>query len=269
MLREAFARSKLELRVGSLLFPSVNPSACTCVNDNPDHWIPGPGACCLNDISGGCYVSAFGSSDQLGFAPAADWLAKVPGMLQPIAGLAALDTALMEAEDAWSMVDAEERLATVLFNNAATACEPQSSHYQRAARQVDGTVPMYVVGSASDPMTQSGLDELALLAGTGASLKPTDATRLGDALALRAALKHGRCRFEFEEAVSYEHLHLVAKASDGSTREIPLVQGRERGYRVSGKSAVLTETLCAEVLAGAFSDLHFETGCVTAAKLSP
>jgi hypothetical protein len=82
-------------------------------------------------------------------------------------------------------------------------------------------------------------------------------------------MKHGRCRFDFEEAVSYDHLHLVAKASDDSTREIPYVQGGERGYRVNGKSVVLPETLCTEVLAGAFSDLHFETGCVTAEKLSP
>jgi hypothetical protein len=34
---------------------------------------------------------------------------------------------------------------------------------------------MYVVGSASDPTIPSGLDELALLAGTGAPLKTMDA----------------------------------------------------------------------------------------------
>ena len=270
MLRDAFSRSKLDLRVGSLLFPSMSPSTCACVNDNPQHWIPGPGACCLNAISGGCYVSTFGSSDQLGFAPAAEWFAKVPSLLQPtIMGGSALDTALSEAERAWSTIAPAERLATILFSNTAAACEPESRHYQRAASQVDGTVPMFVVGSASDPTIQSDLESLALLAGTSRPLQATDAARLGDSLALLAALKHGRCRFEFEGPVAREHLHLLARASDGTTREIPYVHGGERGYRISGTSAVLTEPLCAEVLAGAFSDLHFETGCVMASSLTP
>lgn len=270
-LETALSQRIPELSVGGLFYPSEPPQACPCDQNNPNHWIPGPEACCLAETQTVCSVNPLGSPDQIGIGSTTSYLGALRERVQqsPTNGGSPLSLAFQYAGDALSALPVEERLALIVVSDGQADC---STDPDAAAKVLEGMqrwnsarVPSYVIGWASDTTTQMQLDALAAAGGTDRVWTQANAAQLGQVLARRAEITRGRCHYSFDQPVNRRFLHLVVRR-DGQEYEVMQGMG-ERGYDVGPSDAALSDALCADVLEGRVSDLQFKDGCVELPRL--
>ncbi|MGD8861919.1 MAG: vWA domain-containing protein [Myxococcales bacterium] len=267
------------LTVGGQFFPSIDPNATSCVCNviNPLHWIPGPGACCLNGTESSCVVSSITEPDQINFGPADDFITGLPDQwrLQG-AGRTPLQTAVEQADMALSGATLEGPVSIVILTDGEPNCDTDPNAVMSYVQGwADEGIKTYVVGLPGASGAAMLLDELAVAGGTMGFIDPSDPAELE--MRLRSIAQEtiqagfDSCNFDLTPPAEVpDKLHLVV-TENGTDQDVPRELGDDGGWSVTddGASVELTGTLCDAATGGRFEALRFEFGCVDYPPLPP
>jgi Mg-chelatase subunit ChlD len=184
LLTRVLAASSLPLRVAGQFFPSPIENGCVCDVSNPDHWIPGPGACCLSETMSSCHVTAIGAADQIDFVSTDEFLSELPvkaAFFQSSTPAAntPLVAALARADEALATIPLAERWAVLLVTDGAPTCSDVfADGLARVAAWRAAGIPTRVVSFAKDAVSMDMAQQLAAAGGSPSVFQPGDATQL-------------------------------------------------------------------------------------------
>lgn len=261
------------LTVGAQFFPSLDPTGmagCPCNVVDPFHWIPGPGACCLNIAAGSCVVTPLESTDQIDFRPAGEFVAELPNQwrLQG-AGMTPLMTGMQQAAQAIESRQFEGPLSIVIVTDGVPNCgTTEGMIMQQVTQWQMAGYPTYVVGLPGIGEASALLNRLAQAGGSGQFIDPRDPKVLEDNLRqiLLETVRTGidSCTITLNPpAEAPEKLHLVVRNA-GEDQDVARQLSDTAGWNVTADGAIVTleGDLCDAAKGGQYERLRFEFGCV-------
>lgn len=272
---------KDQLSVGGVFFPSAGMDMMNCPMGcnvaDPTHWIPGPGACCLNTVAGGCSVSTIDQPDQLNFGTAESFIGALP--MQWHIGAAAgtpLGTGIQRAAEAISARSFKDPLMVLVMTDGEPNCDtdPQKVLDQISAWN-KSSVPTYVVGLPGAQAAADVLNSMAMAGGTDSYIDPKDPqeleTRLRSAISTTVRAGFESCTFHLDQkADAPEKLHLIVKQA-GMESDVPRDLSKSAHWKINaaGDEVELEGQLCDMAKDGTFEGLRFVYGCVDVPPLKP
>lgn len=189
LLSQLLTTVRVPVSVAGQFFPSRDPNACICDVANPDHWIPGPGGCCLNGTTELCDVNPIEAADQIGFVSADEFLKQLPARASEFASDSQTSgtpivAALTRADEALAEIPMAERWAVLLVTDANPTCNGViTDALTRLASWQAAGVPTLVVSFATDTVSTDTAKQLAAISGNRAPFDPTDVAALRAELA--------------------------------------------------------------------------------------
>jgi len=260
-----------DVRVAGVFFPSAPlPAAnvCPCDNNNPMHWVPGPGACCLNPSTLDCVVSPLTSDEQIAFTTRDDFRAKLAtrSALSSMSQASPLGLALDTGAAALLSASSSRRAALLLTDGSPTCNDTARALEQTLRAWAAQDIPTFVAEFAGEH-ERLLLHDLAAAGGTRTAYAPDERTRLSAQLSARlAAQPGGRCSFELSESVPGEYLHLEG-SFEGERYDLSGYPDA-RGFARRGARLVLSEPVCEALLTGRVTELRVTVGCTSLPRLS-
>lgn len=247
-LLAAIAPIQNELTVGAILFPTKSGILLCSATVDPI-WQP--------------TQIAFGPGAQFAQKWSAWWAAN-----QLILGTP-LNRAFDAANDSLVNSGLAGKIAVVVFTDGEPVCTDGTPAPQRAAEWLKKGILTYVIGlpgAASSTL----LNNIAVQGGTNAFLLPTDSTQLEQELSTIASktvsTKIDSCTITLNPPPpDPTGVHLVVV--DGvSGKEYQVTPGPD-GWQLTGGTATLLGATCTDALAGRFSSVRFDYGCVDVPEL--
>jgi hypothetical protein len=306
---EAFTNAikplEMLLNVGAIFFPSPNastpgdnPCPLGCNVADPFHWIPGPGACCLN-IAGtlqACDVNPIDRADQIKFGPASAFLAQAPmkwrfnslvgaappamagmppAMQTAIVGATPLGAGVTRAAEAITSTMFKGPLTVVILTDGAPNCDTNTQTViQQVTTWKQRNIDTHVIGLPGSQMASQFLTSLAMAGGTEKFLEPASAMELEAKIRgiLTSTIRQGfeSCTFQLDKATEVpQKLHLVV-TEGGADKDVPRDLstqpnwGKDAGWSISpnGDTVELKGRLCELAKEGAYESIRFDYGCV-------
>jgi len=278
---------KALLIVGGLFFPSQDATtgmmmandACPmgCNVANPLHWIPGPGACCLNSVGGGCSVDTIDKPDEIDFTTADNFIAGLP-MQWNIQGVneTPTETAVQRAAAAISAKTFTDPLIVLIMTDGEPNCGTNNQNVldQITAWHTAG-INTHVVGLPGAQGAANVLNMMATAGGTSTYIDPADPTELQMRLnsVISSTLKKGfdSCVFKLDpKPAAPEKLHLIV-TENGMESDVPRDLSKDAHWSIdaAGDQVTLEGQLCDFAKDGTFDTLRFAYGCVTQPPLPP
>lgn len=272
---------KDQLTVGSVFFPSAGMDMMNCPDGcnvaNPLHWIPGPGACCLNTFAGGCGVSTIDQPDQINFGTADKFISGLP--MQWNIGAAAgtpLGDGVKRAAEAISGQMFKDPLIVIVMTDGEPNCntDPQMVLDQISAWKM-ASIPTYVVGLPGAQAAADVLNSIAMAGGTDKYIDPKDPqeleARLRDAISTTVRAGFESCTFKLDpKADAPEKLHLIVTQA-GKESDVPRDLSKSAHWKINsdGNEVELEGQLCDMAKDGTFEGVRFVYGCVDVPPLDP
>jgi uncharacterized protein YegL len=260
--------------VGGVFFPSANVGDPACLDGcnpiNPAHWIPGPGACCLNDVTSACGVNSIDKGDQLNFATADSFIAGLP-MQWHLAGASGtpLEAGLARAAEAIQQHKFTDPLVVIVMTDGEPNC---STDDQRVLDQIKAwkaaNIATHVVGLPGAQDAADLLNMMALAGGTDKYIDPQNAQELEQRLrtVISSTVRAGfdSCTFHLNpKAEVPEKLHLIV-TQNGMESDVPRDLTKDASWNVNaaGDQVDLVGGLCDLAKTGTFEGLRFVFGCI-------
>lgn len=262
------------LTIGGVFFPSPAPDAnCPdgCDVVNPLHWIPGPGACCLNGfLADSCEVSTIDKGDQINWCKADDFITALPMHWHlGTANGTPLQAGVQRANDAISAQMFTDPLVVLIMTDGEPNCMTDS---QMVIDQVtawkNNNIPTYVVGLPGAQAAADLLNSIASAGGTDTYIDPKDPqeleTKLGTVVSSTVKTGFDSCSFTLDpKAEVPDKLHLVIKYM-GMESDVPHDWSMDATWTVNsdGSQVDLNGQLCDMAKDGTIESLRFVYGCV-------
>jgi hypothetical protein len=274
-LSSALTPLKDYLTVGGVFFPSPEPDDMTdcpdgCDVANPIHWIPGPGACCLNGVAGSCIVNTIDQPDQINWTPADMFITALP-MHWFFNGIAEtpLEAGIMRANEAISARTSKDPLVVLVMTDGEPNC---TTNTQNVVDQITtwhkAGVPTYVVGLPGAQQAADLLNMFAAAGGTNMYIDPSNPQDLEAQLktVISTTVRAGfdNCTFHLDPAaMAPEKLHLIV-TQNGMDNDIPRDWSMDAHWEINsaGDQVDLKGQLCDMAKDGTFEALRFVYGCV-------
>jgi hypothetical protein len=264
------------LTIGGVFFPSIDPSVCACNVIDPSHWIPGPGACCLNGRQNSCYVTEITEPDQFNFSAADAYIQGLPNLWRmESAGGTPLQAGIQRGAEALASTQLEGPVVVIVMTDGEPNCDtdPTTVLNQVASWRSAG-IDTHVIGLPGAQEAADLLNQVAMLGGTSQYVDPSDSMELENRLRaiLTSTIRAGfdSCTFNLDEKTEVpEKLHLVIR-EDGKDKDVPRDLsgdpnwGDDAGWTINagGDTVELTGRLCELAKLGAYEALRFDYGCV-------
>ena len=270
------------LTVGGVFFPSTSamadpncPMGCNIVD--PIHWIPGPGACCLNITAGSCTVTAITEPDQIQFTPADTFIQGMP-MQWHLAGAAGtpLQEALIRANEAITAKMWDDPLIVIVMTDGEPNCmlDPNTVLAQ-IGKWKDAGIATHVVGLPGAQAAAQTLNSIAQAGGTMTYIDPADPMALQQRLetVISTTVKTGfdTCSFDLDPAAEVpEKLHLIV-TQKGMEADVARNLSADAHWSINaeGTKVELEGQLCDMAKDGTFEAIRFVFGCVDTPPLPP
>jgi uncharacterized protein YegL len=265
---------KDNLKIGGIFFPSAGVGDMNCPNGcNPIdafHWIPGPGACCLNGVAQACDVNPIDKSDQLNFGPAQDFITGLP-MQWRLAGAngTPLEAGVTRAAEAISANKFTDPLLVIIMTDGEPNCGTDAG---RVLTQVQtwkmAGIATHVIGLPGAQGAADLLNNLAQAGGTDKYIDPADPaeleTRLRAVISSTVRAGFESCSFQLDQKTEVpEKLHLIV-TQNGKDSDVPRMVSKDSSWKVNaeGDHVELEGQLCELAKNGSFEGLRFVFGCV-------
>jgi hypothetical protein len=277
---------KALLTVGGIFFPSVDTAGTTAADDpcamgcnvaNPIHWIPGPGACCLNGVAGSCSVNTIDKPDEINFTTADAFIAGMPMQWNnPGVSETPLGTAIERAASAISGRKFTDPLIVLVITDGEPNCGTDA---QKVLDQITmwhtAGINTHVVGLPGAQAAANVLNMLATAGGTGMYIDPANPTELEMRLnsVISSTLKKGfdSCVFKLNpKPDAPEKLHLIV-TENGMESDVARDLSKDAHWSLNadGDQVTLEGQLCDFAKDGTFDAVRFDYGCVTQPPLPP
>lgn len=272
---------KDNLTVGGVFFPSVNVGDMSCPMGcnvaDPTHWIPGPQACCLNNVANACSVTTIDQPDQLDFMPGDAFITGLPMRSQMGLGNGTpLGQGVARAAEALSTRMFTDPLVVIIMTDGEPNCDtnPQAVVDQVAAWQM-ANIPTYVVGLPGAQPAADLLNQIAAAGGTMQYIDPVNPQELQDRLraVISETVRQGfdSCTFNLDpKAEAPEKLHLIV-TQEGMESDVPRDWSKTATWKINaeGTQVDLEGQLCDMAKGGTFERLRFVFGCVDVPPADP
>lgn len=263
------------LTVGGIFFPSADtandpncPDGCNAIN--PLHWIPGPGACCLNGVSSSCVVNTIDKPDQIDFGPAATFISGLPNQWR-LTGASGtpLETGIARAAEAIAGKQFSDPLSVIVMTDGEPTCDSRDQPVidQLTAWKTAG-ISTYVVGLPGAQGAAELLNTMASAGGTDKYIDPTDPqqleTRLRSVISSTVRQGFDSCTFHLDpKADAPDKLHLIV-TQNGKESDVARDLGKDSSWKINaaGDQVDLSGQLCDAAKAGDFEGVRFVFGCV-------
>jgi hypothetical protein len=273
------------LTVGAEFFPSLDPMAATncpagCNVADPLHWIPGPGACCLNAVGGdSCFISPITAADQIPFGPAAKFLSLLPMRWQfPMGGIGQtpLEGGVAEGAKALAATKLDGVTSVVIITDGEPNCMTNTTNVlNQVTKWHMAGIDTHVVGLPGAQGAAQLLDMLAQAGGTKTYIDPKDPkeleTRLSSVLSSTVRQGFETCTFHLDpKADAPEKLHLLVKQG-GVEMDVARDLSKDAHWKINaaGDQVDIEGQLCDLAKDGTFESLRFVFGCVDVPPLVP
>jgi hypothetical protein len=275
------------LTIGGMFFPSADPAMAGdpncpdgCNVADPLHWIPGPGACCLNGVAGviSCDVNTIDKPDEQDFVPAATFIANFPNLSlppNPTAGTP-LEAGVMNAAAAISGHMFTDPLIVLIITDGEPNCNSVSQNVidQVTAWHTAG-INTHVVGLPGAQGAADLLNQIATAGGTMTYIDPSDPMELETRLesVISSTVKKGfmSCTFGLDpKAEAPDKLHLIV-TENGVDMDVARDLSKDATWTINadGSQVELMGQLCDFAKDGTFEMVRFQYGCVTTPPLPP
>ena len=280
-LLAAITPLKDQLSMAGVFFPSAGMDQVNCPMGcnvaDPFHWIPGPGACCLNSVAGGCSVTAIDQPDQINFGTADTFISGLP--MQWHIGAAAgtpLGAGVERAAEAISKQTFKDPLIVIVITDGEPNCqtEPQKVLDQIGTWKM-ASIPTYVVGLPGAQAAADVLNSMAMAGGTDSYIDPKDPqeleARLRQAISTTVRAGFESCTFNLDpKADAPEKLHLIV-TQQGKESDVPRDLSKSAHWKINqeGNQVELEGQLCDMAKDGTFEGVRFVYGCVDVPPLDP
>lgn len=272
---------KDQLTVGGVFFPSVTAGDMNCPTGcnvaDPFHWIPGPQACCLNNVANACSVTTIDQPDQLDFMPGDAFITGFPMRSQEGLGNGTpLGEGILRASEAISGRMFTDPLAVIVMTDGEPNCttDPQAV-VDQVATWAAASIPTYVVGLPGAQPAADLLNQVATAGGTGEYIDPANPQDLEDRLraAISTTVRAGfdSCTFSLDpKAEAPEKLHLIV-TQEGMESDVPRDWSPTATWKINdeGTQVDLEGQLCDMAKDGTFERLRFVYGCVDVPPAEP
>ena len=278
------------LTVAAEFFPSLDPKVAMgdancpagCNVADPFHWIPGPGACCLNiaaSLGDTCYISPISAMDQIPFGPAQNFLNKAPMLWRFPAtaiGQTPLEGGVAEAAKAIAATKLTGATNVIIITDGEPNCMTNTQNViNQVAKWKMMNINTYVVGLPGSQGAADLLNQLAVMGGTMAYIDPKNAkdleTRLSAVLMSTVRQGFDSCTFKLDPKTEVpEKLHLLV-TQNGMEADVKRDLSKDAHWKINaaGDSVELEGQLCDFAKNGTFESLRFVYGCVVAPPLPP
>lgn len=269
------------LTVGGVFFPSVTAGDMNCPMGcnvaDPFHWIPGPQACCLNNVANACSVTTIDQPDQLDFMAGDAFIAGFPMRSQEGLGNGTpLGQGIARAAEAISGRMFTDPLAVIVMTDGEPNCDTDP---QAVVDQVTGWaasfIPTYVVGLPGAQPAADFLNQVATAGGTGQYIDPANPQELEERLraAISTTVRAGfdSCTFKLDPvAEAPEKLHLII-TQEGAESDVPRNWSPTATWKINdeGSQVDLEGQLCDMAKDGTLEGLRFVYGCVDVPPAEP
>jgi hypothetical protein len=276
------------LTIGGLFFPSASattmPADTNCPDGcdvaNPIHWIPGPGACCLNDVAGviSCDVDTIDKPDEQDFVPAAQFIMNFPNLSVPPNATAGtpLEAGVMNAAAAIASHTFTDPLIVLIMTDGEPNCNSVTQNVidQVTAWHTAG-INTHVVGLPGAQGAADLLNQIATAGGTMSYIDPSDPMELETRLesVISSTVKKGfmTCTFNLDpKAEAPDKLHLIV-TENGVDMDVARDLSKDATWTINadGSQVELMGQLCDFAKDGTFEMVRFQYGCVTTPPLPP
>jgi Mg-chelatase subunit ChlD len=271
-----------KLTIGMVGFPSSDPNApLVCVDPTGIACLFVPG---LMVAGGTCSVNAVSMPDQIPFTAGAEFLPLFVGpmggapMYAPVpGGRTPLREGLAQAQATLAAGVPEGITSVVVITDGDPNCEwDQAASTQIVADWLAQGIRTYVIGlPGTSGEGDAILTSLAMTGGTDQYITPNDAAALEMKLreiateTVQAGIDS--CEIVLNPpAEAPEELHLVV-TEGGNDADAPRDLGNGAGWSLSADASKVTleGAFCDDALAGRFTSLRFEFGCVDLPELPP
>jgi len=264
------------LTIGGVFFPSVDPNGCACNVADPFHWIPGPGACCLNGIGNSCFVSDIAQPDQIKFGPAGDYITSLPMQWRlAMANGTPLQNGVVRGAEALAAATLDGPVAVILMTDGEPNCMTDVNAVTAQVQQwKDKGIFTHVIGLPGAQDAATILNTIAMTGGTEKYVDPTNVMELETKIRsiLTSTIRAGfdSCTFHLDEDTMVpEKLHLVI-TEGGKDKDVPrdlsgqTNWGAGAGWNINkeGNTVELTGRLCELAKEGVYESVRFDYGCV-------
>jgi hypothetical protein len=270
-----------QLTVGGVFFPSATAGDMNCPMGcnvaDPFHWIPGPQACCLNNVANACSVTTIDQPDQLDFMPGADFITGFPMRSQEGLGNGTpLGQGIARAAEAISGRMFSDPLAVIVMTDGEPNCDtdPQAV-VDQVTTWAAANIPTYVVGLPGAQPAADLLNQVATAGGTGQYIDPANPQELEERLrsAISTTVRAGfdSCTFKLDPvAEAPEKLHLII-TQEGAESDVPRNWSPTATWKINdeGSQVDLEGQLCDMAKDGTLEGLRFVYGCVDVPPAEP
>ncbi len=264
------------LTIGGVFFPSVDPNGCACNVADPFHWIPGPGACCLNGIGNSCFVSTIDQADQIKFGLAPAYIEQLPNQWRlAMANGTPLEAGVARGAEALANTPLDGPVAVIVITDGEPNCDTNPGNvYAQVTAWKDKGIPTHVVGLPGAQDAADILNMVAQAGGTDRYVDPANAAELEAKIRsiLTSTIRAGfeTCTFKLDKKTEVpDKLHLVI-TEGGKDKDVPrdlsMVPnwGADAGWSINaaGDEVELKGRLCELAKEGAYESIRFDYGCV-------
>jgi hypothetical protein len=273
------------LTIGAEFFPSLDPDGAKncpqgCNVADALHWIPGPGACCLNIVGGdSCFISPITAADQIPFGPAAQFLTLLPMRWQfPMGGVGQtpLEGGVAEGAKAIAAKKLDGTTSVVIITDGEPNCMTNTTNVLSQVTMWHAAgIDTHVVGLPGAQGAADLLNMIAQAGGTKNYIDPKDPKELEMRLAsvLSSTVRQGfeTCTFHLDpKADAPEKLHLLV-TQGGVEMDVKRDLSKDAHWKINaeGDQVDIEGQLCDLAKDGSFESLRFVFGCVTAPPLEP
>jgi hypothetical protein len=263
------------LTVGGVFFPSAPtagsmdcPDGCNVAN--PLHWIPGPGACCLNGVAGSCDVNTIDKPDEINWTSADLFITALP-MQSHLNGAngTPLEGGVTRAAEAIKGKTFDNPLVVIVMTDGEPNCNTNTMNVlNQISMWKAANITTYVVGLPGAQAAADVLNMLAMAGGTDKYIDPANPAelemRLRDVISSTVRAGFENCTFHLDpKAEAPNKLHLIA-TQNGMDADIPRDWSKDAHWKINseGNQVDLEGQLCDMAKDGTFEALRFVYGCV-------
>jgi hypothetical protein len=271
------------LTIGGIFFPStpagdadVNcPAGCNVAD--PIHWIPGPGACCLNGVAGSCNVNTIDQPDELKFSTADDFITGLPLQwhLNGANGTP-LEAGVARAAEAIKAQTFTDPLIVIVMTDGEPNCNTNATNVlNQITEWKTAGIPTHVIGLPGAQGAADLLNMMAQMGGTDKYLDPADPQELEMRLrtVISSTVRTGfdSCSFHLDpKAEVPAKLHMIVK-QNGQESDVARDLSKDAHWKINdaGDLVELEGQLCDMAKDGTFESIRFVFGCVDTPPLEP
>jgi hypothetical protein len=267
---------KALLTVGGVFFPSVDMTGCACNVANPLHWIPGPGACCLNGVGNSCVVTDINQPDQVKFGPADAYITALPMQWRlQMANGTPLQAGIQRGAEALAATTLDGPVSVIVITDGEPNCNTDAAAVlTQVTTWKTAGINTHVIGLPGAQAAADVLNRIAQAGGTDKYVDPTNVMELETKIRsiLTSTIRAGfeSCTFNLDKKTEVpEKLHLVIR-ENGMDKDVPRDLsgdpnwGADAGWSINseGDTVELKGRLCELAKEGTYEALRFDYGCV-------